>query len=78
MKGSVHPFEYNNFQELEDIVNNNDIGVIKMEVVRNFGPENNFLNKVRDLATKNNIVLIFDECTSGLEKPMVGFLKNIM
>ena len=53
-------------------VNSNDakllkeknIGVIKMEVMRNHLPENNFLQKVRDLATKNNIVLIFDECTS--------------
>ncbi len=52
LKGSVHPFEYNNFEQLKDIVHNNKIGVIKMEVVRNFGPENNFLNKVRDLATK--------------------------
>ena len=76
LKGSVHPFEYNNFQELEDIVNNNDIGVIKMEVVRNFGPENNFLNKVRDLATKNNIVLIFDECTSGFRETYGGIFKK--
>ena len=34
------------------------IRVIKMEVERNYGPENNFLSKVRDLATKKNIVLI--------------------
>jgi len=76
LKGSVYPFEYNNFQELEEIVNNNDIGVIKMEVVRNFGPENNFLNKVRDLATKKNIVLIFDECTSGFRETYGGIFKK--
>ena len=27
LKGSVHPFEYNDFDELNNIVNNNDIGV---------------------------------------------------
>ena len=39
------------------------------------GPENNFLQKVRQLATKNGIVLIFDECTSGFEKPLGDFTK---
>ena len=46
----------------------NDIGVIKMEVERNNGPEDDFLKKVRKLATQNEIVLIFDECTSGFRE----------
>ena len=41
LKDTVYPFHYNNIKELLSIVNNNDIGVIKMEVVRNFGPEDN-------------------------------------
>ena len=60
LKNSVFPFHYNNIEELEQIVATQDIGVIKMEVVRNFGPEDNFLQKVRDLATQKNIVLIFE------------------
>ena len=52
LKNSVFPFHYNNYDELLSIVEENDIGVIKMEVVRNFGPENDFLKKVRTLATK--------------------------
>lgn len=76
LKDTVYPFHYNNFKELEDIVATNDIGVIKMEVVRNFGPEDNFLQKVRDLATKNNIVLIFDECTSGFRETFGGIHKK--
>lgn len=76
LKDTVYPFHYNNIKELEDIVANNDIGVIKMEVVRNFGPEDNFLQKVRDLATKNNIVLIFDECTSGFRETFGGIYKK--
>ena len=76
LKDTVYPFHYNNFEELQSIVSNNDIGVIKMEVVRNFGPEDNFLVKVRDLATKNNIVLIFDECTSGFRETYGGIHKK--
>ena len=76
LKNTVYPFHYNNFKELEDIVSKNEIGVIKMEVMRNFGPEDNFLQKVRDLATKNNIVLIFDECTSGFRETYGGIHKK--
>ena len=47
-----------------------------MEVVRNFGPEDNFLQKVRDLATSKNIVLIFDECTSGFRETFGGIYKK--
>lgn len=75
LKGSVIPFNYNNFEELLDIVNKNDVGVIKMEVIRNMGPEDNFLQKVRDLATERNIVLIFDECTSGFRQTFGGIYK---
>ncbi len=76
LKNTVFPFHYNNFEELEQIVAKENIGVIKMEVVRNFGPENNFLQKVRDLATKKNIVLVFDECTSGFRETFGGIFKK--
>lgn len=76
LAGTVIPFRYNNFAELEMIVSDNDIGAIKMEVVRNFGPEQDYLQKVRDLATKNNIVLIFDECTSGFRETFGGIFNK--
>ena len=47
-----------------------------MEVERNFGPENDFLKKVRKLATDKNIVLIFDECTSGFRETFGGIHKK--
>ncbi|MBT4530771.1 MAG: aminotransferase class III-fold pyridoxal phosphate-dependent enzyme [Phycisphaerae bacterium] len=72
LKGTVFPFHYNNFEELETIVRDHDIGVIKMEVSRNEGPQDNFLQKVRKLATDNNIVLVFDECTSGFRETFGG------
>ena len=75
LRGTVFPFNYNNFSELEALVNKHDIGVIKMEVTRNMGPEDNFLQKVRDLATQRGIVLIFDECTSGFRQTFGGIHK---
>ena len=75
LRGTVFPFNYNNYSELEELVNAHDIGVIKMEVVRNKGPEDNFLHKVRKLATDRGIVLIFDECTSGFRQTFGGLHK---
>jgi glutamate-1-semialdehyde 2,1-aminomutase len=75
LHGTVFPFNYNNFAELEALVNEHDIGVIKMEVVRNNGPQDNFLHKVRQLATERGIVLIFDECTSGFRQTFGGLHK---
>lgn len=75
LRGTVFPFNYNNYTELENLVNTHDIGVIKMEVVRNKGPEDNFLHKVRKLATDRGIVLIFDECTSGFRQTFGGLHK---
>lgn len=76
LRGTVFPFNYNNYAELEALVNEHDIGVIKMEVVRNNGPQDNFLHKVRELATKRGIVLIFDECTSGFRETFGGLHKK--
>ncbi len=75
LRGTVFPFNYNNFSELEELVKNHDIGVIKMEVSRNTGPEDNFLHKIRQLATEHGIVLIFDECTSGFRQNYGGLHK---
>jgi len=76
LRGTVYPFAYNDIAQLTSLVAQNDIGVIKMEVSRNFGPENDFLQKVRALATSRNIVLIFDECTSGFRETFGGLHKK--
>ena len=76
LKDTVLTFQYNNYEELLSLVKNNDIGTIKMEVVRNFSPEDNFLQKVRKLATEKNIILIFDECSSGFRETFGGIHKK--
>jgi glutamate-1-semialdehyde 2,1-aminomutase len=75
LRGSVLPFRYNNLAELEQLVREHRIGVIMMEVSRNFEPEANFLRQVRELATSKGIVLIFDECTSGFRQTFGGLHK---
>jgi glutamate-1-semialdehyde 2,1-aminomutase len=70
------PFNYNNFDELLQLVNKHEIGIIKMEVTRNTEPEDNFLQKVRNLASERNIVLIFDECTSGFRQTYGGIFQQ--
>lgn len=72
LRGTVLPFNYNRFDELVRLSDAHDIGVIKMEVSRNFGPEPGFLENVRKLATDRGIVLIFDECTSGFRQTLGG------
>lgn len=75
LQGTVFPFNYNNFEELKALVDQHDIGVIKMEVSRNRGAEKDFLHKVRQLATERRIVLVFDECTSGFRQTFGGLHK---
>ncbi len=76
LKGTVFPFTYNNYDELLELVNARDIGIIKMEVMRNSEPEDDFLHKVRKLSTDRGIILIFDECTSGFRETNGGLHKK--
>jgi len=75
LKKTVYTFNYNCFDQLKYLVNNKNIGVIKMEVERNVKPKNNFLKRVRRLATEKGIILIFDECTSGFRQNLGGLHK---
>ncbi|KKN31432.1 hypothetical protein LCGC14_0823910 [marine sediment metagenome] len=59
------PFEYNKIEKLEAIIKENDIGVIVIEPIRHQEPENNFLQRAREIADETGAVLIFDEITAG-------------
>ena len=76
LKETTFTFNYNKIDELKVLIKEKKIGIIKMEVVRNLEPTNNFLQEVRDLANKNNIILIFDECTSGFRETFGGIHKK--
>jgi len=72
LRNTSFPFPYNNIEYLIKLINKKKIGIIKMEVMRNKEPQDNFLQKVRDLCNKKKIILIFDECTSGYREIMGG------
>ena len=72
LKNTVFTFDFNDTQKLNSIIKNQEIGTIIMEVSRNYLPNNNFLKKVREIATKRGIVLIFDECSSGFRETNGG------
>ena len=76
LKGTVFPFQYNDYEGLEKLISEENIGVVKMEVVRNAGPEDNFLQKIRKVCSEKNIILVFDECTSGFRETFGGLHKK--
>ena len=71
------PFNYNDIDQFKKIINQNkDIGIVKMEVVRDHPPKKGFLESIRNITKKKNIVLIFDECTSGFRETNSGIYKK--
>ena len=75
LRGTVFPFAFNDVAALEAVIATGRIGVIMMEVSRNFDPAPHFLTRIRELASANGIVLIFDECTSGFRQSFGGIHK---
>jgi glutamate-1-semialdehyde 2,1-aminomutase len=77
LKNTSIPFEYNNIKQFKELINNHkDIGAVIMEVERDKKPNLNFLKEIRNLTKKNNIILIFDECTSGFRETLGGIHKK--
>ncbi len=73
LEGTTIPFKYNDLEGFKKIVSENqDLGIVKMEVSRNLGPEDNFLKEIREITSSKGIVLIFDECSSGFRETFGG------
>lgn len=72
LKGTSAVFQYGDINSLEKVIRENkDIGIIMMEPVRS-KEDVTFLKEVKRLANKNNLILIFDEVTSGFRKNLGG------
>lgn len=69
---TVYQFNYGNITQLQMLHKKYKIGIIKMEVCRNTFPNINFLKAVRKFSKDNNIILIFDECTTGFRYNLGG------
>jgi glutamate-1-semialdehyde 2,1-aminomutase len=74
LRGTSHPFYYNDYASFENVIAEfgDKIGTIIMEPQRGNRPKNNFLQKIRGVASKHNIVLIYDEVTSGFHDNFGG------
>ena len=77
LKKNIFSFEYNNFDQLKELIKSKKIGTIFMEVSRTYKPKNDFLKKIRKLSQQKNIVLIFDECSSGFRECNGGLHKKL-
>ncbi len=77
LRGTTIPFHYNDFEEIEGIIKNTpDLAAVKMEVCRNFGPAEGYLEHIRNLCNEYGVILIFDECTSGFRATFGGLHKK--
>ena len=67
LSGSVIPFRFNDWKDLERVVKKNakKCAAIVLEPCREKFPDKEYLQEIRKIANKNNCVLIFDEITSG-------------
>jgi glutamate-1-semialdehyde 2,1-aminomutase len=70
-------FEYNNIESLKKLFNKhkNKFATVIMEPMNYVKPENNFLQKVKELAHQNGVLLIFDEVITGFRWSLGGAQK---
>ena len=82
LKNTAIPFNYGDLEKLKEIITNNEneIGVIIMEVQRHKKIDINFLQEVRRIAAETGAVLIFDEVSSGFRVNIGGMhlLYNVV
>ncbi|MBI1812553.1 aminotransferase class III-fold pyridoxal phosphate-dependent enzyme [Candidatus Peregrinibacteria bacterium] len=79
LRGTMLPFRYNALDELEAIAaaEGQALAAIVMEPLRNHGPAEGFLERVRAIATETGAVLVFDEVTSGFRLACGGAHRTL-
>ena len=77
LAGTVYPFEHGNLDSLQNVLRAAAPAAIIMEVARSKEPQQDYLEGVRELATRHGSVLIFDECTSGFRETYGGLHTQI-
>ena len=78
LKGSIHPFGYNNYKELKKLIKKNkSVGIVVVESARYDYPDKNFVANVNKICKENDLILICDEITSGFRISNSGAYKKI-
>ncbi|MBL8013211.1 MAG: aminotransferase class III-fold pyridoxal phosphate-dependent enzyme [Candidatus Omnitrophica bacterium] len=74
LRSTSMPFAYNDTEGFLKLIAKYgpQVGAVVMEPIRNFHPEENFLETVRRETRKHGIVLIFDEVSSGWRLTLGG------
>ena len=75
-KDQSYVFEFNNLNSFYKLMKKKNFCAVIMEVERNIKPNLSFLQSIRKFCTKNRIVLIFDECSSGFREVLGGIHKK--
>jgi len=77
LAGTAIPFPYGDLPALEQALEQNEgeVATIIMEPLRSEWPPEGYLQGVQDLAQRHNVVLIFDEVSTGL-RPSPGGIQS--
>ena len=67
LAGTAIPFPYGSIEPLEGLLNQHrgEVAAIMMEPLRTDLPDPGYLEKIRELATAHEVILIFDEVSCG-------------
>ncbi|MBX3256409.1 MAG: aminotransferase class III-fold pyridoxal phosphate-dependent enzyme [Chitinophagaceae bacterium] len=78
LAGTAVPFRYNDWASFEKAIEKlgDNFGVVVMEPMRSQFPEDDFLQKIKNICSKSNAVLVVDEITSGLRYGYPGALSR--
>jgi glutamate-1-semialdehyde 2,1-aminomutase len=73
-KALTHKFSYNDIESLHQLFHHypDEIAAVILEPMNVFPPEDNFLNKVRELTHQNGALLVFDETITGFRYAIGG------
>lgn len=74
LAGTAIPFEYNKIDQLEQLVKQHgtELGAIVMEPLRFESPVPGYMERVREIADRHKLVLVFDEITAGWRHNLGG------
>ena len=75
--GTITPFSYGSIEILSKLLeeNSDQVACIIMEPMRSEDPPSGYLQGVRELADRHNVVLIFDEVLSYV---VISILSSIV